>query len=59
LSKEEAIHYLRKEEVKTEVSTKGWAIAKYENQNLGWMKILQNRINNYYPAAWRILKRED
>jgi len=59
LSKEEAIHYLRKEELKTETSTKGWAIAKYKNQNLGWMKILQNRINNYYPAAWRILKQED
>jgi len=59
LSKEEAIHYLRKEEIKTETSAKGWVIAKYENQNLGWMKILQNRINNYYPSAWRILKREE
>jgi len=59
LSKEQAINYLRKEEVKIDTNLKGWAIAKYENQNLGWMKILQNRINNYYPSSWRILKRED
>jgi 16S rRNA C967 or C1407 C5-methylase (RsmB/RsmF family)/NOL1/NOP2/fmu family ribosome biogenesis protein len=58
LSKEEAIQYLRKEELKKETTLKGWALAQYENQNLGWMKILQNRINNYYPKEWRILKRE-
>ncbi len=59
LSKEGTISYLRKEEMKIETSIKGWATAKFEIQNLGWMKILQNRINNYYPPAWRILKRED
>lgn len=59
LSKEEAIRYLRKEEIKTGTAIRGWATAKYENLNLGWMKILQNRTNNYYPSEWRILKRED
>lgn len=59
LSKEQAIQYLRKEEVKIETSLKGWAVVKYENINLGWIKILENRINNYYPSGWRILKRED
>jgi 16S rRNA C967 or C1407 C5-methylase (RsmB/RsmF family)/NOL1/NOP2/fmu family ribosome biogenesis protein len=59
LSKEQAINYLRKEEMKLETDLKGWAVPKYENKNLGWMKILQNRINNYYPSAWRILKRDD
>jgi NOL1/NOP2/fmu family ribosome biogenesis protein len=35
---------------------KGWALATYKNTNLGWLKVLQNRINNYYPVEWRILK---
>ncbi|HEY4875065.1 MAG TPA: RNA methyltransferase, partial [Puia sp.] len=58
LSKEQALSYLRREEIKIETNLKGWCIVKYENQNLGWVKILQNRINNYYPSEWRILKRD-
>jgi 16S rRNA C967 or C1407 C5-methylase (RsmB/RsmF family)/NOL1/NOP2/fmu family ribosome biogenesis protein len=54
LSKQQALHYLRKEEIKIETNLKGWCIVKYEDQNLGWIKILQNRLNNYYPSEWRI-----
>jgi NOL1/NOP2/fmu family ribosome biogenesis protein len=57
LTKEQALNYLRREEIKIETDLKGWCLVKYENQNLGWIKILQNRINNYYPSEWRILKR--
>jgi 16S rRNA C967 or C1407 C5-methylase (RsmB/RsmF family)/NOL1/NOP2/fmu family ribosome biogenesis protein len=57
LTKEQALNYLRKEEIKIETNLKGWCVVKYEDQNLGWIKILQNRINNYYPSEWRILKR--
>jgi NOL1/NOP2/fmu family ribosome biogenesis protein len=57
LSKEDAIQYLRKEEIKIDTTLKGWALARYRHQNLGWIKCLQNRINNYYPKEWRILKR--
>lgn len=56
LKKEEALQYLRKEEVKFEAGDKGWALVKYEGVNLGWVKLLGNRINNYYPKEWRILK---
>lgn len=56
LKKEEALQYLRKEEVKTSSERKGWALVQYEGLNLGWIKILANRINNYYPKEWRILK---
>jgi NOL1/NOP2/fmu family ribosome biogenesis protein len=31
-------------------------LAAYEEFNLGWLKVLPARINNYYPAEWRILK---
>ena len=57
LKKEEAIQYLRKEEVSVSTALKGWTLVQYGAYNLGWIKVLQNRINNYYPANWRILKK--
>lgn len=54
LAKEQALRYLRKEEIKTDAQVKGWCLVRYQHQNLGWIKILQNRANNYYPLAWRI-----
>lgn len=35
----------------------GWTLLQYQSAPLGWIKILQNRINNYYPKEWRILKK--
>jgi NOL1/NOP2/fmu family ribosome biogenesis protein len=57
LSREEAIDYLRKEEIRTEHGTRGWSLVRYQGGNLGWVKVLPNRVNNYYPKEWRILKR--
>lgn len=57
LSKEQALDYLRKNEIVIEQPTKGWALATYNDHPLGWMKLLGNRINNYYPKEWRILLR--
>lgn len=59
LSLEEAIRYLRKEEIGPLPGQprKGWALVQYEGYSLGWIKVLPNRINNYYPKDWRILKR--
>ncbi len=56
LNKEQALQYLRKKDVNIESDAKGWLLASYEGHNLGWMKVLHNRINNYYPTEWRILK---
>ena len=52
-----ALQYLRREEIHLESVQKGWILLKYENLPLGWVKILTNRINNYYPTLWRILKK--
>ena len=57
LNKEQALQYLRKDEVLIDTERKGWNLIKYEGQNLGWIKALSNRVNNYYPKEWRIFKR--
>jgi len=51
-----AIQYLKKKELFIENISKGWIVVEYCAVQLGWIKILHNRINNYYPAKWRILK---
>jgi NOL1/NOP2/fmu family ribosome biogenesis protein len=57
LPKEEALVYLRKEEIAPGDSPLGWTLVAYEGLNLGWIKVLPRRSNNYYPKEWRILKR--
>lgn len=56
LELEEALQYLRKKEVQAGDAPKGWTIVKYKDVRLGWIKVLQGRVNNYYPVEWRILK---
>ncbi|MBE7178347.1 MAG: RNA methyltransferase, partial [Mucilaginibacter polytrichastri] len=56
LDLETAIRYLRKENIQLNSAKKGWSLATYNSNGLGWMKILPNRVNNYYPKEIRILK---
>jgi NOL1/NOP2/sun family putative RNA methylase len=56
LTKEQALKYLRRDEIQVESQYRGWALMTYQNQPLGWAKILPNRINNYFPKELRILK---
>jgi 16S rRNA C967 or C1407 C5-methylase (RsmB/RsmF family)/NOL1/NOP2/fmu family ribosome biogenesis protein len=58
LTREKALTYLRKEELVPPVDHRGWMLVQYEGLNLGWIKVLPGRINNYYPKEWRILRRE-
>jgi NOL1/NOP2/fmu family ribosome biogenesis protein len=53
LTYEQALQYLRKDALSIEAD-KGWAIARYGGINLGWLKNLGNRINNYYPTHLRL-----
>jgi NOL1/NOP2/sun family putative RNA methylase len=55
LNKEDALQYLRKNDISVDASN-GWNIVKYGVVRLGWMKVMPNRMNNYYPAEWKILK---
>jgi 16S rRNA C967 or C1407 C5-methylase (RsmB/RsmF family)/NOL1/NOP2/fmu family ribosome biogenesis protein len=58
LSREEALQYLRKDEWRPSITHRGWMLIQYGGHNLGWIKALPGRINNYYPKEWRILRRE-
>ncbi len=55
LTIEEARQYLRRQELSINADVKGWALVTYNQSVLGWVKVLPNRINNYYPKEWRIL----
>lgn len=52
----QAILYLQKKEIQLTNTPPGWAVVRYCTIALGWVKVLQNRVNNYYPTQWRILK---
>lgn len=51
-----ALQYLRKQDINIQTSFKGWTLITYGSFCLGWVKVLPNRINNYYPQRFRILK---
>jgi len=54
---ESALQYLRRQDIAVDTELKGWVLIKFQNMPLGWIKILPNRINNYYPKGWRILNK--
>jgi NOL1/NOP2/fmu family ribosome biogenesis protein len=56
LNYQQAIQYLQRKELLLEIKNKGWQGVTYEEQLLGWINVLPNRINNYYPKELRILK---
>lgn len=57
VNKETALKFLRKQNFELP-GEKGFALITYRGHGLGWAKNLGNRVNNYYPAEWRILKEE-
>ncbi|RCR71311.1 RsmB/NOP family class I SAM-dependent RNA methyltransferase [Larkinella punicea] len=54
LSKEDALRYFKKENLVLNEPVKGWLLARYNGLNLGWLKGVGNRVNNYLPKEWRI-----
>ena len=54
LDKDQAIQYLRRDNISINPTEKGWSLMNFEGQSLGWAKLLPNRINNYYPKEIRI-----
>ncbi|MEI6409549.1 MAG: RNA methyltransferase [Bacteroidota bacterium] len=55
LSKQQALLLLKKETFEIHPDApRGWVLARYAGFNLGWMKILPNRMNNYLPQERKI-----
>ncbi len=59
LTEEEALAYLRKQEVTAERFAQGMNLVCREGRALGFAKRIGGRVNNLYPNALRILKNED
>jgi 16S rRNA C967 or C1407 C5-methylase (RsmB/RsmF family)/NOL1/NOP2/fmu family ribosome biogenesis protein len=58
LTQTQAIQYLQRENVDDIVDAyRGWALMTFNGHALGWAKLLDNRMNNYFPKELRILKR--
>lgn len=51
---DQALKYLRKETLPSDGSNLGFNLITYQHIPLGWANVLSNRINNLYPAEWRI-----
>lgn len=56
VTKEQALLFLKRGNFMPENAAIGWNWVQFEGVVLGLVKVLPNRINNYYPAEWRILK---
>jgi 16S rRNA C967 or C1407 C5-methylase (RsmB/RsmF family)/NOL1/NOP2/fmu family ribosome biogenesis protein len=54
LSKEDALIYMKCDTIKIDSDYKGWAVVTYQNQGLGWIKLVPGRVNNYFPKELRI-----
>ncbi len=54
VDRETALRYLKKEHLAIDAPARGWALIRHQGLNLGWIKSLPNRINNYLPKEWRI-----
>ena len=54
LELEQALCFLKKENLHLEKAPKGWTVVQFQGLNLGWAKVLDGRTNNYLPTDWRI-----
>jgi 16S rRNA C967 or C1407 C5-methylase (RsmB/RsmF family)/NOL1/NOP2/fmu family ribosome biogenesis protein len=54
IAKLDALRFLRGEPFETTIRDKGWRVVSYQSHRLGWVKLLDRRMNNYYPKSWRI-----
>jgi NOL1/NOP2/fmu family ribosome biogenesis protein len=54
----DAIHYLRKDAIIINDMPIGFTLLTFQHVPIGWVNVLANRVNNMYPAEWRIRMRE-
>lgn len=49
-----ALRFLHKDDILPEAAPDGWVLIRYRGYGLGWLKMMKNRSNNYWPTYWRI-----
>ena len=54
LNYKDALAFLKRDLLNISTHESGWIILKYKGINLGWVKNVGSRVNNYYPVEWRI-----
>ncbi|MHA6247886.1 methyltransferase RsmF C-terminal domain-like protein [Pontibacter sp. CAU 1760] len=54
LDLEQALRYLRKEDINLGMNGTDWVLLQFKQVPLGWAKLIGARMNNYYPKEWRI-----
>jgi 16S rRNA C967 or C1407 C5-methylase (RsmB/RsmF family)/NOL1/NOP2/fmu family ribosome biogenesis protein len=54
----QALDYLKRNEIKADTDFRGWALVCFDSHPLGWAKVLDNRINNYFPKEMRIFNQK-
>jgi 16S rRNA C967 or C1407 C5-methylase (RsmB/RsmF family)/NOL1/NOP2/fmu family ribosome biogenesis protein len=54
LDQSAALGYLRKDVLTFSSDKRGFCLVTFEGIGLGWVNVLENRINNLYPSEWRI-----
>jgi NOL1/NOP2/fmu family ribosome biogenesis protein len=54
VSKSDALVFLRGNSFDIPSRGKGWHTLCFQGERLGWVKLLDIRMNNYYPKSWRI-----
>jgi NOL1/NOP2/fmu family ribosome biogenesis protein len=53
VNEEDALRYLRRETIQIS-GQRGFALLTFHGLPIGWVNVLPNRVNNMYPAEWRI-----
>jgi len=54
LTIQEAITYLKRDDILPQSANRGWNLVTYRNIPLGWVKNLGTRFNSAFPKEWRI-----
>jgi 16S rRNA C967 or C1407 C5-methylase (RsmB/RsmF family)/NOL1/NOP2/fmu family ribosome biogenesis protein len=55
LTLQQALDYLRKDRISVESKNSNkWQRVGYNKSVLGWVKVLPNRVNNYYPSYYKL-----
>jgi 16S rRNA C967 or C1407 C5-methylase (RsmB/RsmF family)/NOL1/NOP2/fmu family ribosome biogenesis protein len=57
LTLDQALQYLRKDTLNVDRGPKGFCLVRYDGTALGWVNVLDRRINSLYPSGWRIRMR--